>query len=73
VIAHTIECFGDGGFDRPAARRVDARSSRRESKHGAPSIAGIIDACQKPLCHQPLEHTGQRTGMHVQDGRQLAR
>jgi hypothetical protein len=71
-VADPLERPRDRGFDRPLSGGIDASPPRRQPQDRPSPIAGVVRASQEPLPDQPLKYTGQRAGMHVQHGRQIA-
>ncbi len=66
------EHIGEGVFDRAVRNPIDPRSGRRQAKQNPSPIARVNCSDEQSLPHQALQHTGERAGMHVNHGCQLA-
>jgi hypothetical protein len=71
-VADALERLRDRCFNGPLPRNIRSSSALREAQYGAPSIARIVGTSQESLSDESLKHTGERAGMHVQYGRQIA-
>jgi hypothetical protein len=71
-VADALERQRDRRFNGPLSRNIRSRSALREAQYGAPSIARIVGTSQESLSNESLKHTGERAGMDVQHGRQIA-
>lgn len=54
--AHVGESLGNRRFNRPATHRVGSRASRRQSKHRAPAVEGVVATGEEALIHQSLQY-----------------
>jgi hypothetical protein len=70
--ADLAERRSDSRLDRAGTSGVRTSPTCSEAKHGAPSIARIVDAPQQPLRDQPLQDAGQGARVHTHDRREIA-
>lgn len=72
VRADAIQRVGDRRFNGSRTDRVGPSTPPGQAKHGAPSIARVVDSIQQPLLHEPLQHAGERTGIDVKRRGEIA-
>jgi hypothetical protein len=63
---------GHGRFRRAPPNRVDAIAPSRQAQDGASPIEWVILTREQALTDQSSEYAGERAGMNMQDGGQIA-
>ncbi len=70
--AHTPKRGRDRGLYGATVGVVDSGASRAETETRATLIARIVDTSEQSLGNQPLEDTGQRAGVYVEQCGEVA-
>ena len=73
AVTDPVERFGDGGLDRTTPDVVDAMPTSGQPEDRSAPIRRVLHPQQQPLRDQPLQHAGERAGMHVKDRSQVPR
>jgi hypothetical protein len=71
-VIDALERQRDRRFNRALSRCVHPGPALRETQHSASSIAGGVGTSQQSLRYKAPKHAGERAGMYVQHGRQIA-
>jgi len=69
----TGENPADDGLDGARRRQVEPAAARRELEAAAPTVRRIHRASDEPAALEPLEDSGDGTGVEPQDSREGAR